>query len=78
MSFFAISYLPFIVLNWPAVMNVVSAPRPVRLANGLVVEIVPIFSTIRMQLRRTAAAGGKKSGIAKGGRHGIIRAVTMP
>ncbi|CVI63115.1 hypothetical protein AGR9A_Lc40212 [Agrobacterium salinitolerans str. Hayward 0363] len=76
--FFAISYLPFIVLNWPAVMNFMPAARPVRLANGLVVEIVPIFSIIPMQLWPATTTEGKKSGIAKEGRHGIIRAVTMP
>ncbi|MNT30889.1 hypothetical protein D3C72_1667050 [compost metagenome] len=65
-SFLAISYLPFIVLNWPAGMNFMSAFRPVRLANGLVVEIVPIFSITPTQLRPAATTEGKNQALLKG------------
>ncbi|CUX54486.1 conserved exported hypothetical protein [Agrobacterium tomkonis CFBP 6623] len=49
-----------------AVMNFATARWPVRLANGLVVEIVPIFSVTPVHLPHAATTEGKNQALLTG------------
>ncbi|MFK3777855.1 hypothetical protein [Agrobacterium sp. NPDC089420] len=46
-------------------VNVVLVAWPVRFANGLIVEIVPIFSVAPMQLSRVATTEGENQALLK-------------